>query len=316
MKNKENNKLISVGIPTYNRIDFLKQAIESVLNQSHKNYEIIISNNNSKDQTKNYLEKFKYDNRFKIFNQTKNIGIVDNWNFCLNKASGFFFIMLSDDDVLEKNALINLSKCIEKESVSFAFGGYSILKKNIKYIPNKTNDIDLNIMKGEKFIKGFLESEHVAYPSALMYKTNLAKKLNGYPKIGSSMDFGLLILLSLSYDVAYTSTVVCSYRIHTGSYSMSKNFIESYKLFWYWIKELDSINIKIKKRIMVYIKKQLTLITIKKIVRNELDDSKLPIKILNEISPSKLRNIMFYVFSLNFIKKFVELRRKINNNYA
>ena len=102
------NPLITIGMPTYNRANLLNNAIKSALNQSYKNIEIVISNNCSTDNTINILDSFASNKKIKIFNQKSNIGVVNNWNFCLNKAKGKFFFILHHNVSLIKNILIFL----------------------------------------------------------------------------------------------------------------------------------------------------------------------------------------------------------------
>ena len=75
------NNLISIGIPTFNRSKLLITAISSALNQSYKNIEIIISNNCSTDNTAEILKSYEKLKNIKVFNQIKNIGVVNNWKF-------------------------------------------------------------------------------------------------------------------------------------------------------------------------------------------------------------------------------------------
>ena len=104
----ESYPLLSVGIPTYNRRDLACRAIRSVLGQSYKNLEIVVSDNASADGTSEAVEAMA-DSRIKLLKQPRNIGMIGNFNACLMAASGEYFLMLSDDDLLEPDALLNLS---------------------------------------------------------------------------------------------------------------------------------------------------------------------------------------------------------------
>ena len=98
-----NCPLVTIGIPTYNRADgYLKDAIESALNQTYANLEIIISDNCSSDDTGLIVESFN-DPRIKYYRHNENIGANNNFNFCLKKASGIFFLLLHDDDLIDED---------------------------------------------------------------------------------------------------------------------------------------------------------------------------------------------------------------------
>ncbi|MEI8388890.1 MAG: glycosyltransferase family 2 protein [bacterium] len=129
----EQQRLISVGIFTYNRPEGLKNTLEYITNQTYKNLEIIISDNCSPDSqvekiAKEYAEK---DNRIKYFKQNKNIGVVYNFKFVLEKASGEYFMWAADDDEWHPEFIeICLSKVKNKESVFTGFK--SLYRENQK----------------------------------------------------------------------------------------------------------------------------------------------------------------------------------------
>ena len=88
-----NKDLVSIGIPVYNAEKTLHQSLESITKQSYKNIEIIVSDNNSKDNTYKICEKFsKIDKRIKLFKQSRNINSIKNLIFVYKKSKGNFFM--------------------------------------------------------------------------------------------------------------------------------------------------------------------------------------------------------------------------------
>lgn len=108
MKNKN---FFSILIPTKNRSDLLKNCLVSVLNQSFNDFEIIVCDNNSKDNTKLLVNNFK-DKRLKYFRQSSDVPVTENWNSSFNYCNGNFIINIGDDDVLHKNFLAEIYKTI------------------------------------------------------------------------------------------------------------------------------------------------------------------------------------------------------------
>lgn len=100
-----NQPLVTIGIPTYNRPEYLKIALDSVINQTYKNLEIIVSDNCSENPEVEKLcrEYAQKDSRIKYFRQAKNIGIGANGQFLINKSKGELFYSLCDDDWLSSN---------------------------------------------------------------------------------------------------------------------------------------------------------------------------------------------------------------------
>jgi glycosyltransferase involved in cell wall biosynthesis len=101
--------LVSVGLPTYNRASSLRRAVESVLAQDYSNFELIISDNASADDTQALCEEFaRRDSRIRYVRQPVNLGLAKNFEFVLAEARGEFFVWLSDDDWFD---LAYLSQC-------------------------------------------------------------------------------------------------------------------------------------------------------------------------------------------------------------
>ena len=98
--------MISIAIPAYKAI-YLKEAIESVLNQTVQDFELIIVNDASPNPITDIVEMFK-DPRIHYYINEKNIGGSDpvcNWNKCLSYAKGAYFCLLCDDDIYEPQFL-------------------------------------------------------------------------------------------------------------------------------------------------------------------------------------------------------------------
>ena len=86
---------VTIGIPTYNRSAYLSKAIESALNQTYKDTEVIVVDNFSSDNTENIVEKFR--NRGVIYKtNNENIGMLQNWNKCIEIASGDLLMILGN----------------------------------------------------------------------------------------------------------------------------------------------------------------------------------------------------------------------------
>ncbi|MCZ2460039.1 MAG: glycosyltransferase [Chitinophagales bacterium] len=97
--------LVTVGIPTYNRAKGLERTLLCMLNQTYKNLEILISDNCSTDPSvKELLRKYSQsDKRIKYFVQEKNLSIIPNFQFLIDKASGRYFMWAADDDEWDSN---------------------------------------------------------------------------------------------------------------------------------------------------------------------------------------------------------------------
>lgn len=89
---------VSVLIPTYNYAHFLDETIGSVLNQTFTDYELIIVDNDSTDNTDAVVEKYLSDKRISYYKNERNLGLSGNWNRCLEYAKGEYLKFLCADD--------------------------------------------------------------------------------------------------------------------------------------------------------------------------------------------------------------------------
>jgi glycosyltransferase involved in cell wall biosynthesis len=96
---------VSVLIPTYNSAPFLDEAIQSVLNQSYPDFELIIVDNKSTDNTSEVIEKYLGDKRVSYYINQTNIGLVNNFNKCLTYAKGDYIKFLCSDDKFHPDLL-------------------------------------------------------------------------------------------------------------------------------------------------------------------------------------------------------------------
>lgn len=104
--------LVSVGLPTYNRADTLRRAIESVLSQDYPNLELIICDNASSDGTQQMCEEYaRRDSRVVYHRQPTNRGPHQNFERALAESHGEFFMWLGDDDWMEQQYY--LSTCLD-----------------------------------------------------------------------------------------------------------------------------------------------------------------------------------------------------------
>jgi glycosyltransferase involved in cell wall biosynthesis len=98
---------VSIGIPTINRSSLALRAIRSALAQTYSDVEVIVSDDASTDDTVQRIREIR-DPRVVLFEQKQRLGLVGNFDFCLRHASGEFFLLLGDDDVLLPPAIERL----------------------------------------------------------------------------------------------------------------------------------------------------------------------------------------------------------------
>ncbi|MDC1136989.1 glycosyltransferase family A protein, partial [Nitrosopumilus sp.] len=150
------NPKLTIGMPVYNGELFIKKAIESILDQTFTDFELIISNNSSTDSTEKICQDFiDKDNRIQIHTQKKNIGIHRNFNFLLSKAKGEYFAWAAVDDYLDNDFMEKNLKILESDK--------SVVSSVGKIIPYGVDSLDIDSTLVDtsvfpKFLKNFIKS--------------------------------------------------------------------------------------------------------------------------------------------------------------
>lgn len=175
------NDFISIAIPAY-KASFLKEAINSVLNQTYKNFELIIVNDNSPENIDLIINSFN-DKRIQYYKNKKNLGkesIVLNWNKCLEYANGAFFVLLCDDDIMHPTFIETMLK------ISYKYPKCNVFRARTQYIDNNTKKIIYHTKEWPEnecfidFLKAQLSNDRKHTISEFMYRTAHIKKQGGY----------------------------------------------------------------------------------------------------------------------------------------
>lgn len=133
MNFEKSNPLVTVYIPTFNRVELLERAVESVRQQTYQNLEIIIVDDCSKDNTQEYLEDVsKLDTRIRYFIKDENSGACISRNIAIENARGEYVTGLDDDDYFLANRIeVFVNQMSKNKNNTFIFDNY-ILKKDAK----------------------------------------------------------------------------------------------------------------------------------------------------------------------------------------
>ena len=133
----EENK-VSIIIPVYNAEKFIGKTIESVLNQTYKNWEMLIFNDKSKDNSLKIIKKYsEKDERIKVVDSKENVGVVAARNKLIEIATGEFIAFLDADDYWKQNKLEKQIKFMRKNNASISCTEYTRVTEDEKEI----NDI-------------------------------------------------------------------------------------------------------------------------------------------------------------------------------
>lgn len=114
--------MVTIGMPVYNDKLFLRKALDSIIAQSFRNFELIISDDNSTDGSSDICAEYaKKDDRITYIRQPENIGISKNMKYLLDKAKGEYFMWAADDDLWDTNFINTLLGCFKEKGIVSAF---------------------------------------------------------------------------------------------------------------------------------------------------------------------------------------------------
>lgn len=130
---------VSIIMPSYNSENEIVESINSVLNQTFDNWELLIIDDASTDNTINMIEPFLRDNRIKLMVNKKNKGVSYSRNLGIDKATGEFIAFLDSDDLWTSNKLERQIDFMNSKNVFFSYTGVSYITstdRKINYIYN------------------------------------------------------------------------------------------------------------------------------------------------------------------------------------
>jgi glycosyltransferase involved in cell wall biosynthesis len=217
---------VSVIIPSYNHERFVEECIQSVLDQTFQDFEIIITDDASTDRTVDCIEKFN-DKRIKLFKHFKNQGACVAANNCINHASGKYIAMLSSDDMWYPEKLEIQVKYLEQHpEIGAVFGkvdwidetGQIIRDKNFPYM-----DV-FNVRNRSRFEwlwHFFYKGNCLCHPCSLVRQECYTKIGLLNPAFANIPDFDLWIRLCLHYEIEILDQRLIKFRRMTNEQNAS-----------------------------------------------------------------------------------------------
>jgi glycosyltransferase involved in cell wall biosynthesis len=212
MENRE--PLVSIGIPVYNGERYLRQALDSVLEQSYKNLEIVISDNASTDRTRDIcLEYAARDDRIRYTRNSVNIGLTANLRRVLALSAGEYFLWAAADDLRPSTAVQSLLGPLRKNERAVMCHGPVFLKLlGRDDLDQTTNEMDLSDSKAGNRIRTYthkLTSQCIIYG---LFRRNALERTVFPNTYGQEYLFCLQLLLLGPFEYVTAPMVVYSTR--------------------------------------------------------------------------------------------------------
>ena len=210
--------LVSIITPVYNGSATIKKTIESVINQTYKNFEMIIVNDASDDDTDKIIKNYeKKDNRIKLVTLSKKSGASVARNKAISKAKGKYIAFLDGDDLWKKDKLEKQIKFMEENNIYFSYTDYS-------YIDKDDNDMGI-YRKCPKKMSYFrmLLGDSVGCLTVIYNREKVGKI--EIPKLQKRNDYALWCVILKKVKIGYKYNEILSlYRKNNNSLSSGRKY--------------------------------------------------------------------------------------------
>lgn len=228
------NPLISIITPTYNCARFISETIKSVQAQSHKDWELIIVDDCSSDNTREIVGKFvKEDKRIKYHCLDKNSGAAIARNTALEMAKGSWIVFLDSDDLWDPDKLEKQLKFMIDNNYNFSYHEYAEIDEN-------GNPLNILVSGPEKI--GKIKMFSFCWPGCLtvMYNQDVVGKIQ-IEDLKKNNDYAMWLQVIKKADCYLLPENLANYRIRTGSISNTSIF-KLIKYHYLLFKEAEHLN--------------------------------------------------------------------------
>lgn len=212
------NTIVSVIIPCYNQAHYLKEAIDSVLNQTYKNVEVIVVDDGSKDNTAKICAS--YENNVRYI-RVERVGLPAARNIGVQFSKGDFIVFLDADDFLYPGAVeLNLYFFSINKKAAFISGIYDKIDNTGKYLDTITakSKKDLNYLS-------LLQGNYIAMEATVMYRRDLFFYFHFDTSLQSCEDYDLNLKISRQLPVFHHEKKIAVYRMHANNMSKNKQLM-------------------------------------------------------------------------------------------
>jgi len=201
---------LSVFMSVYNGMPYVRDAVNSVLNQSFSDFEFIIIDDGSTDETPSYLDSLD-DHRVKVIHQA-NMGLGKPLNKWMQACKGECIMRLDADDICHVQRASKQLDHLENNPDVILVGSQYIIfsdkgKGHVSRLPVKHEDI----------VNGMLRGWHTLSHPTIMFRRSLLDHIDGYVVSGPGEDWSFLLDAARYGKLAVVNEVLYSYRLHDGS---------------------------------------------------------------------------------------------------
>ncbi len=284
---KNNNPFVSICIPIYNASKFINSIIDNINNLNYSNFELIISDDFSQDKSLELIKQLE-SSKTKIYTHPR-YGLVNNWNYCIQKAEGKYIKFLFQDDLITPDCIQKMVDIAETDNqIGLVFCPRSLISEQ----PINSNAFPENLHQGWFNLKSIqsgvelledtnlLKHPHnkIGEPTAVLIRREVFDKVGLFdPSFKQYADLEMWLRIMTDYKVAFIDEKLASFRIHSNQATQMNlaqdiSYIEVYSV---WLKLLYNpiykvISSQARQRIKLTLIQQLIREYIKSIIFRKL----------------------------------------------
>lgn len=209
---------VDVLLATYNGEKYLREQIESILDQSYKNIHLIISDDNSKDKTREILKQYEKDDRVTIYFQKENLGYIKNFEFLLKQVKSNYYMLSDQDDVWLPEKIEKSVETLKNQNADLVFGDLEVVDEKLNTIYPSFGDFMLLNRKIKKYINSYKINYlyNCVTGCTLLSKKTYIKDILPLPHDSKYIphDYWIGLIVSLKGKLAYMPEKYIKYRQH------------------------------------------------------------------------------------------------------
>ena len=230
----ESKDLVSIITACYNSENYISETINSVLNQTYQNWELLIVDDCSTDSTRSLIKKFQNtEKRIKLFQLNENSGAAVARNKAIKEAKGAFIAFLDSDDIW-------LPKKLELQLEFMISNNYNLTHTSYELIDHQGNSLKKTIVPAKILgYKDMLYSNKIGCLTAIYNQSKIGKKY--MPLLRKRQDYALWLKILKTGEKAYGLAEVLSQYRNTEN-SISNNKLNLIKWNWKLLREVENLS--------------------------------------------------------------------------
>lgn len=239
-------KTVDILLATYNGEKYITEQIESILNQTYKDFRLLISDDCSTDNTRQIISEYvKKDKRIIVYTQKENIGVVQNFEFLMKKVENDYFMFSDQDDIWKENKIEKSLNKIE-EGFDLVYSDLEVVDENLNVTYNsywKLKGIYNKIKKYNNFESLYLNN--FVTGCTIISRKDLIKDVLPLPNTSKYVlhDYWISLIISQNGKISYVEEPLIKYRQHKNNKVGSKKKSDELKS----IDEIRKLFIEVKK---------------------------------------------------------------------